>query len=96
MDIQFSPTRPDADTLVFAVPKGGFDTLPLSAAPTLAAGAAASRFGGEAGSSFESFVSEGGKTLRVVLLGIGAGSAADVEKAGAALTAKLEIGRAHV
>jgi leucyl aminopeptidase len=89
MDIQFSPTRPDADTLVFAVPKGGFDTLPLSAAPTLAAGAAASRFGGEAGTSFESFVSEGGKTLRVVLLGIGAGSAADVEKAGAALTAKL-------
>jgi leucyl aminopeptidase len=89
MDIQFSPTRPDADTLVFAVPKGGFDTLPLSAAPTLAAGAAASRFSGEAGTSFESFVSEGGRTVRVLLLGIGAGSLADVEKAGAALTAKL-------
>jgi leucyl aminopeptidase len=89
MDIQFSPTRPDADTLVFAVPRGGFDTLPLSAAPTLAAGAAASRFTGEAGTSFESFVSEGGRTLRVLLLGIGAGSVADVEKAGAALTAKL-------
>ncbi|BBF69328.1 leucyl aminopeptidase [Sphingomonas bisphenolicum] len=89
MDIQFSPTRPDADTLVFAVPKGGFDALPLSAAPILAAGAAASRFTGETGTSFESFVSEGGKTLRVLLLGIGAGSEQDVEKAGAALTAKL-------
>lgn len=89
MDIQFSPTRPDADTLVFAVPKGGFDTLPLSAAPTLAAGAAASRFTGEAGMSFESFVAEGGKTLRVLLLGIGAGGEQDMEKAGAALTAKL-------
>ena len=89
MDIHFSPTRPDADTLVFAVPKGGFDTLPLAAAPTLAAGAAASRFTGETASDFESFVAEGGKTLRVLLLGIGAGSAQDVEKAGAALTGKL-------
>ena len=89
MDIHFSPTRPDADTLVFAVPKGGFDTLPLAAAPTLAAGAAASRFTGETASVFESFVAEGGKTLRVLLLGIGAGSAQDVEKAGAALTGKL-------
>ncbi|HAF41979.1 MAG TPA: leucyl aminopeptidase [Sphingobium sp.] len=89
MDIHFSPTRPDADTLVFAVPKGGFDTLPLAAAPTLAAGAASSRFTGETASVFESFVAEGGKTLRVLLLGIGAGSAQDVEKAGAALTGKL-------
>ncbi|MDO7834000.1 leucyl aminopeptidase [Sphingobium sp. HBC34] len=89
MDIRFSPTRPDADTLVFAVPKGGFDALPLSAAPILAAGAAASRFTGETATSFESFVTEGGKTLRVLLLGIGAGSAQDVEKAGAALTARL-------
>ncbi|QGP78946.1 leucyl aminopeptidase [Sphingobium sp. CAP-1] len=89
MNIQFSPTRPDADTLVFAVPKGGFDGLPLAAAATLAAGATASRFNGESGSSFESFVEEGGKTLRVLLLGVGAGADLDYEKAGAALTAKL-------
>ena len=96
MDIQFSPTRPDADTLAFAVPKGGIDGLPLSAASTLAAGAAASRFAGETGASFESFVEEGGKTVRVLLLGVGAGSEQDYEKAGAALTAKLNVsGAAH-
>jgi len=89
MDIQFSPTRPDADTLVLAVPKGGGDALPLAAAATLAAGAAASRFTGEAGTGFESFVEEGGRTLRVLLLGTGAGSAQDMEKAGGALVAKL-------
>ena len=89
MDIQFSPTRPDADTLVLAVPKGGVDALPLAAAATLAAGAAASRFTGEAGTGFESFVEEGGRTLRVLLLGTGAGSAQDMEKAGGALVAKL-------
>ena len=89
MDIQFSPTRPEADTLAFVVPKGGFDALPLAAAPVLAAGATASRFTGEVGTSFESFVEEGGKTLRVLLLGVGAGSEQDYEKAGAALTAKL-------
>ncbi|WP_298397363.1 leucyl aminopeptidase [Sphingobium sp.] len=96
MDIQFSPTRPDADTLAFIVPKGGFDALPLAAAPVLAAGAAASRFMGETGSSFESFVEEGGKTVRVLLLGVGAGGEQDYERAGAALTAKLNLsGASH-
>ncbi|BBD96729.1 leucyl aminopeptidase [Sphingobium amiense] len=95
MDIRFAPTRPDADTLVLAVQKG-FGALPLAAAATLSAGAAASRFTGETGTSFESFVEEGGKTLRVLLLGTGAGSAQDMEKAGAALTAKLATsGAAH-
>ncbi|WP_022681391.1 leucyl aminopeptidase [Sphingobium bisphenolivorans] len=89
MEIAFSPIRPDADTLVFAVPKGGFDALPLAAAPTLAAGASAARFAGEAGSSFESFAEEGGKVLRAVLIGTGSGSDTDFEKAGAALTARL-------
>jgi len=89
MEIAFSPVRPEADTLVFAVPKGGFDALPLSAASVLVGGAAAARFTGEAGSSFESFVDEGGKVLRVVLVGTGAGGDVDFERAGAALTARL-------
>src|SRR3546814_8250384 len=89
MEIAFSPVRPEADTLVFAVPKGGFDALPLAAAPVLAAGAAAARFTGEAGSSFESFGEAGGKVLRVVLVGTGAGSDADQERSGSALTARL-------
>ena len=89
MEIAFTPVRPDADTLVFAVPKGGFDALPISAAATFAAGAAAARFTGEAGGSFESFAEEGGKVLRIVLVGTGGGSESDFERAGAALTARL-------
>ncbi len=90
MDIRFSPTRPEAaDTLVLAVAKGGLDSLPLAAASTLSAGAAASRFSGEAGSSFESFAEEGGRTVRILLLGTGAGGDQDLEKAGGALVAKL-------
>lgn len=90
MDIAFSPTRPAADTLVFAVEKGGsLDTLPVAAASTLAAGAASARFTGEASSSFETYVEEAGQVMRIVLLGMGAGSDADLEKAGGALTAKL-------
>ena len=41
MDIQFSPTRPQVDTLVLAVAKGTVDSLPLTASATLVAGAAA-------------------------------------------------------
>ncbi|BAV64847.1 leucyl aminopeptidase [Sphingobium cloacae] len=89
MDIAFSSSRPDADTLVLAVSKGPVEALPLAASSTLTAGAAAARFTGEAGTSFESFAEEGGKVLRVVLLGIGAGGEADLERAGGALTAKL-------
>ncbi|WHO40132.1 leucyl aminopeptidase [Sphingobium sp. AP49] len=91
MDIQFSPSRPQADTLVLAVAKGSVDNLPLAASATLTAGAAAARFTGEAGGSFESFVDEGGAVLRVVLLGLGSGSDADLERAGGALTARLSI-----
>jgi len=89
MDIAFSPSRPDADTLVLAVGKGGFDTLPIGASATVTAGAAAARFGGEAGASFESFVEESGKVVRLLLLGVGGGGETDLEKAGGALTAKL-------
>ena len=97
MDIAFSPTRPDTDSLAFAVAKGALSSLPLAASATLVAGAAAARFTGEAGSSFESFVEEGGKIVRVVLVGTGSGSDADMERAGGALTAKLlSSGATHV
>lgn len=89
MEIAFSPLRPDADTLVLAVAKGRLDGLPIDAAATLAAGASAARFTGEAGSSFESFADESGKVVRIVLLGIGGGSDNDYEKAGGALAARL-------
>ncbi len=96
MDIAISPTRPDADTLVLALPKGAPDSLPVAASATLVAGAAAARFTGEAGATFESFADEGGKVLRIVLLGTGTGSDADLERAGGALTARLlTSGAAH-
>ncbi|MBJ7444907.1 MAG: leucyl aminopeptidase [Sphingobium sp.] len=96
MDIAISPTRPDADTLVLALPKGAPDSLPVAASATLVAGAAAARFAGEAGATFESFADEGGKVLRIVLLGTGTGSDADLERAGGALTARLlTSGAAH-
>ena len=97
MEITISPTRPQIDTLAFAVAKGGFDALPIAAAATLAAGAAAARFSGEAGATFESFVEEAGQVLRVVLVGIGAGADADLERAGGALAARLlNSGASHV
>jgi leucyl aminopeptidase len=89
MDIAISSTRPTADTLVFAVAKDGIAALPLGAAKTLAAGAEAARFSGEAGATFESFVEEGDAVVRVLLLGIGGGSASDYERAGGAVTARL-------
>jgi leucyl aminopeptidase len=90
MDIAISPSRPiSADTLVLALAKDATDALPLASAAMLSAGAKAARFGGEAGTTFESFVEEGGSVLRVVLLGIGSGSDADLERAGGGLTAKL-------
>ncbi|TPG14406.1 leucyl aminopeptidase [Sphingomonas oligophenolica] len=58
-----------------------------AALATVAAGAA--RFEGEAGSTLDLFVPRDGKTARVILVGIGAASDADWEKAGGALTAKL-------
>ena len=97
MDIAFSPTRPDTDSLAFAVAKGALASLPLAASATLVAGAAAARFTGETGTSFESFVEEDGKLLRVVLVGTGSGSDADMERAGGALAAKLlSSGATHV
>jgi leucyl aminopeptidase len=51
--------------------------------------AAAARFDGEAGATLELFVPADAKPRRVILLGVGAGSDTDWEKAGGALTAKL-------
>ena len=89
MEIALSPNRPETDALAFAVAKGGFDALPLAAAATIAGAAKAARFAGEAGATLEIFVEEDGRLLRVVLAGVGGGSDADYEKAGAGIAAKL-------
>ncbi len=88
MEIRFSPSRPsDTDTLAYAVRKDGL--AQLSGVPGLEAAAALARFTGECGTSVESFAEVDGAVRRIVLLGIGAGGEADLEKAGAALVAKL-------
>ncbi|MBK5264413.1 MAG: leucyl aminopeptidase, partial [Alphaproteobacteria bacterium] len=90
MRISISPARrADADTIAFAVGKGALTGLPITASKTVIEGAKAARFTGETAAIFETFVDEGGKTIRVMLVGIGAGNGADFEKAGAALVAKL-------
>lgn len=88
MDIRFSKTRSaDIDTLAFAVRTDGLSQLPPVADIAVAAGLA--RFTGECGSILESFATIDGAGRRVILLGIGGGGEADLERAGAALVAKL-------
>lgn len=90
MQIALSASRPsDASTLIFPIAKGSAIAPAIEAHALAAEAAGASRFGGEAGALVELFVSEAGKTLRVLLVGTGEGNAADFEKAGAAITARL-------
>ncbi|HEX7784245.1 MAG TPA: leucyl aminopeptidase [Sphingobium sp.] len=90
MEIATSTSRPSAaDTLAIVVPKDLPDSLAIDAGRTVLAGAKAARFAGDAGATFETFAEEGGSLLRILLLGAGSGSDADLEKAGGALTAKL-------
>ncbi len=88
MEIRFTPSHtPESDTFVYVVKKDGI--AQLSTVPGLEAAAALARFSGETGASVESFAEIGGAARRVILLGIGGGSDADMERAGGALVAKL-------
>jgi leucyl aminopeptidase len=95
MKIAFSAAAPEAATpLALTIEKDGLARL---ASPTLdvatialaQSAARASRFEGEAGGLVELFVATGAEARRVLLLGVGAGSEVDYERAGGALTAKL-------
>lgn len=95
MRVTFSAGRP-ADAAVIALPveKDGIDRVPAGtlddATLALARGAAkAGRFEGETGSIVEIFVPGGDGASRVLLLGVGAGSEVDYERAGGALTARF-------
>ena len=95
MQVIFSATRPaDAAVLALPVEKDGLDRMPAGtlddATLALVRGAArAGRFEGEAGGIAEIFVPGGEAANRVLLLGVGAGSEADYERAGGALTARF-------
>ncbi|MGJ3649817.1 leucyl aminopeptidase [Sphingomonas sp. GlSt437] len=103
MDIQFAAARP-ADVAVLALPveKDGLDRLTLGgfddgARDLVLNAAAAHRFEGEVGSMAEAFVKLGSAVVQVVLVGVGAGSEADYERAGGALAARfLTSGRTSV
>jgi leucyl aminopeptidase len=96
MQISFSALAPAGAALAFPVEKARASSLDLSgldaAARAIVSGAAAaSRFEGEAGSVVETFVLASAGVTRVLLLGTGAGSDADYERAGGMLTARLLV-----
>jgi len=90
MQIALSATLPgDARCLIVPIAKGAAVEPAIDARALAAEAAAASRFTGEAGTLVELFVTEKGETLRLLLVGTGESRAADMEKAGAAVTARL-------
>lgn len=94
MKIQFAPRVGETDVLVFPVEKDGlgrvqFGTLADGDQKTLLGAAEASRFDGESGAIVELFVATNATARRVILLGLGAGSEADYERAGGSLVARL-------
>ena len=84
----------DAPVLVLPVEKDGlertdFGALDATAQALVRAAARAARFDGEAGAMVESFVPAGAGATQLLLIGVGAGSESDYERAGGALTARL-------
>lgn len=100
MKIEFVPTRPaEADVLAFIVTKSSFDgfAFPLENAQMVHDTAKLARFKGEAGQSFLLIASEGGKLVRIVLLGVAEGDAGDYQKAGGEIIAKVQTsGAKHI
>ncbi|MFT3966467.1 MAG: leucyl aminopeptidase [Sphingobium sp.] len=90
MDVTLTATLPaDIESRIYPVAKDAPIEIPLESGTLIADAAKATRFTGDAGGWFEIFVTEGGQTLRVVLLGTGDGKQADFEKAGGTISARL-------
>ncbi|MEI4509065.1 leucyl aminopeptidase [Sphingopyxis sp. CCNWLW253] len=87
MDIQFvAQIDASADVVAFPVRKGEAGTL----GALLGAAAAQARFDGAAGTIAETAAIDGEQAKRLLLVGIGEGGEQDLERGGAALTAKLQ------
>jgi len=87
MDIQFvAQIDASADVVAFPVRKGEAGAL----GALLGAAAAQARFDGVAGAIAETAAIDGDQAKRLLLVGIGEGSEQDLERGGAALTAKLQ------
>jgi len=92
MRVVFVASRPaETSELALLVRKDGVATVAGGhpQGESMAMAAKLARFDGEAGSLCEHVWAERGSARRVLLVGIGAGSPEDYEKAGGALTAKL-------
>ena len=88
MEIRYSTVRSTAaDTIVYAVKSNSMEQLP--AASAMAPAASIARFNGECATLVESFAEVDGTVKRIMLLGTGTGSESDMERAGAALVARL-------
>jgi leucyl aminopeptidase len=100
MKIDFAAERPEAaDVLAFIVTKNSFENFefPLEKAQMVRDTATLARFKGEAGQSFLLINEEGGKLVRIVLLGVAEGDAGDYQKAGGEIVAKVQTsGAKHI
>ena len=100
MKINFSDARPqDADVLAFIVTKTTFSdfTFPLENSDIVHATAKLARFEAAAGQSFLLINEEGGKLVRIILVGVADGEAGDYQKAGGDIVAKVQTsGAKHI
>ncbi len=100
MKIDFAAARPEAaDVLAFIVTKSSFDTFefPLEKAQMVRDTGKLARFKGDAGQSFLLIAEEGGKLVRILLLGVAEGDAGDYQKAGGDIVAKVQTsGAKHI
>ncbi|HEV7234287.1 MAG TPA: M17 family peptidase N-terminal domain-containing protein, partial [Sphingorhabdus sp.] len=100
MKTEFAATRPEAaDVLAFIVTKGSFDSFefPLEKGEMVRETAKLARFKGDAGQSFLLINEEGGKLVRIILLGVAEGDAGDYQKAGGEIIAKVQTsGAKHI
>ena len=100
MKINFTDARPqDADVLAFIVTKTTFAdfTFPLENSDIVHATAKLARFEAAAGQSFLLINEEGGKLVRIILVGVADGEAGDYQKAGGDIVAKVQTsGAKHI
>ncbi|HOB14661.1 MAG TPA: leucyl aminopeptidase [Novosphingobium sp.] len=92
MHVEFlsAPVLPNASPIAYVVDQ---EALPTNLEPVVGEGARASRFAGKPGQVHEAFVARDGAVARVVLAGAGEPAGKDrgaaLERAGAAITARL-------
>jgi leucyl aminopeptidase len=91
MDLQFvAQSNAAADVIIYPTRMAGIGKVGGAQAGLLAGTAAQARFEGAAGALVETTLLDGDKLRRVALLGLGDGGEHDLERAGAAITARFQ------